>query len=139
MPNKKTGEYRNCLYCENELYVTQYKLKHGNGKYCNTGCQRKYEIQQTFSKIETDGVESVSNAMATQDRWLKRYLIDKYGNKCMICGWCEVNEHTGIIPVQLHHIDSNSNNRQGVTNVELRCPSCHALTENYGARGGGRD
>ena len=34
------------------------------------------------------------------------------------------------IPTELHHKDGDSTNNE-LTNLELLCPNCHALTENY--------
>lgn len=36
----------------------------------------------------------------------------------------------GPIPIQLHHIDGNRKNNE-LFNLEILCPNCHALTENY--------
>ena len=68
---------------------------------------------------------------------MKKYLINKYGEKCMICDWDKVNEYTGIIPIQINHIDGNPHNHS-LSNVELICPNCHSLTEFFGSRGKGR-
>jgi len=50
--------------------------------------------------------------------------------ECEKCGWREVNEFSGIVPVQCHHKDGNpQNNRQG--NIEILCPNCHSLTDGF--------
>ena len=58
----------------------------------------------------------------------------------MKCNWCEINKVTGKVPIQLEHIDGNSNNNN-LDNLELLCPNCHSLTETYGYlnKGNGRD
>ncbi len=66
-------------------------------------------------------------------RRLKRVLILLRGEKCEHCGWHERNPFTKRIPLQLHHIDGNDHNNRP-ENLELLCPNCHALTENWGAR-----
>ena len=57
----------------------------------------------------------------------------------MRCGWAERNLFTNKIPLSLHHIDGNYKNNK-VENLELLCPNCHALTDNFGSRniGNGR-
>ena len=35
-----------------------------------------------------------------------------------------------IIPLELHHIDGN-NKDNSLSNLQLLCPNCHALTNNY--------
>ena len=55
-------------------------------------------------------------------------LIFKRGHQCERCKltkWNDVN-----IPLEVHHKDGNRfNNKE--ENLELLCPNCHALTDNY--------
>lgn len=61
------------------------------------------------------------------------YLKEKYNNSCQICGWNKVNPFTGLVPLQIHHIDGDClNNKE--ENLQLLCPNCHSLTDNYGSR-----
>lgn len=51
-----------------------------------------------------------------------------------ICsGWGEVNPYTNLVPLQIHHVDGNSTNNKE-ENLEVLCPNCHSLTENFGSR-----
>lgn len=71
--------------------------------------------------------------------WLRKFLFRKFDHKCSKCGWCQVNAHTGRIPLEVDHIDGNYlNNKE--ENLDLLCPNCHSLTSTYkGAnRGNGR-
>lgn len=72
-------------------------------------------------------------------RNIKKYLLEKYGNKCAKCGWGEKNEFTNRIPLELEHIDGNYLNNTE-ENLTILCPNCHSLTPTYkGAnRGNGR-
>ena len=54
-------------------------------------------------------------------------------NSCQKCGWHEVNPYTGIVPLQIHHIDGDCKNNKE-ENLQLLCPNCHSLTENFGSR-----
>ena len=85
-----------------------------------------------FEKIENGDT-------SLYERNYKKYLINKYGEKCMECGWCERNKKTGKIPIQLEHIDGHSENNR-LDNLKLLCPNCHSLTETFGAlnKGNGR-
>ena len=49
-------------------------------------------------------------------------------------------EHTNTLPLEIDHIDGNSENNSE-ENLRLICPNCHSLTANYrGAnRGNGRN
>lgn len=72
--------------------------------------------------------------------YIRNYLFKKYDNKCCKCGWCCKNESTGLIPLEVHHIDGNyKNNKED--NLELLCPNCHSITPTFKSlnRGNGRD
>ncbi len=58
---------------------------------------------------------------------LRRYLFEKYGDKCSMCGWCEKNSITGRVPLEIDHINGNSENNSE-ENLRLICPNCHSLT-----------
>ena len=63
----------------------------------------------------------------------------KYNYKCSRCGWNKVNIYTGIVLLEIEHIDGDyTNNNED--NLILLCPNCHSLTATYkGAnRGKGR-
>lgn len=73
-------------------------------------------------------------------RYIVRYLLIKYDNKCGLCGWNERNVFTAKIPLETHHIDGNHfNNRE--ENLILLCPNCHSLTPTYKGlnKGNGRE
>ena len=73
-------------------------------------------------------------------RHIKRYLRDKFENKCFLCGWSKENPKSEIVPLVADHIDGNwRNNVDG--NLRLLCPNCDSLNPTYGGlnRGNGRD
>jgi hypothetical protein len=115
----------NCLNCNKEVNNT-------SKKYCNNNCFQEYRKKKTIDLIET-GDTTLSS------RQYKNYLIEKYGNKCMECGWGEKNPKSNTIPIELEHIDGNSSNNN-LCNLKLLCPNCHSLTPTYkGAnKGNGR-
>lgn len=61
---------------------------------------------------------------------LKKRILSS-GIKKKFCENCGRGEWEGVdIPLELHHINSdNTDNR--IENLQLLCPNCHALTENY--------
>ena len=67
---------------------------------------------------------------------IRRYLHNKYDNKCCQCGWNEINIHTNKVPLEINHKDGNWRNNQE-SNLDLLCPNCHALTPNHGSRNKG--
>lgn len=118
-------EYGCCLNCNETLKRKGYK-------YCSNKCQGAYQRRKTFEKIENGSINFCEDTF-------KLYLIHKFGDKCMKCNWNERNEYTGNIPIQLEHIDGNSENNN-LTNLKLLCPNCHSLTSTWGAanKGNGR-
>ena len=50
------------------------------------------------------------------------------------------NPVTNNVPIQLDHIDGNSDNNS-LDNLKLLCPNCHSLTPTFGAlnKGNGRE
>lgn len=64
---------------------------------------------------------------------LKKRLLEE-GIKEYECEGCGNTEWKGQkIPLELHHINGdNTDNR--IENLQLLCPNCHALTENYRGR-----
>lgn len=70
---------------------------------------------------------------------LRRYLLNKYNNKCAKCGWSKINPFTNTLPLEIEHIDGNYLNNSE-ENLIVLCPNCHSLTATYkGAnKGNGR-
>ena len=62
--------------------------------------------------------------------YIKRFLLEKYGEKCSLCGWNKKNPSTGRVPIEVDHLDGNADNNY-VENVRLLCPNCHALTPSF--------
>jgi len=50
----------------------------------------------------------------------------------MECGWDKRNPLSNKIPIELEHIDGNSENNM-LENLKLLCPNCHSLTPTYKA------
>lgn len=113
-PKAECGDCKNC----------NSKLEKAHKKYCNNKCQAEYKRKIIFEKIEGGdaGLPHVN---------YRNYIIDKYGDSCMKCGWRELNPFTKKVPIQLDHIDGDSDNNN-LNNLRLLCPNCHSLTPTFG-------
>lgn len=118
-------EYPDCLNCGT-------KLNRHTRKYCSNECQHEHFRENRFKIIEETGSAEFGEGFKeeTKRKWLKRYHIEKHGEKCMECGWGEVNPHTGNVPIELDHINGD-HQENTVENTRLLCPNCHSLTRNY--------
>ena len=114
-----------CLFCGKEV---SRKPK----KFCNNQCQAEWQYQQYISKWKA-GEEKGWHCKDYQiSAHIKRYLHEKYGSKCIKCGWGEKNAVTGKVPLQIHHINGDVS-VCAEHNLELLCPNCHSLTPTFGS------
>ena len=130
--NKETIK-KYCLSCGKELHFSR-----NNQKFCDSKCQNDYAYKQYVERWKR-GEETGMKGSYSVSSYIKRYLFEKFNNKCCKCGWGEINSYTGNIPLEIEHKDGNYTNNSK-DNLELLCPNCHSLTSTYkGAnRGKGR-
>ena len=113
-----------CLECGSTTNRKSYK-------YCSNQCHanRRYVdyIEKWRAGLVNGNRGSKSPLLSNH---LKRYLIEKYGEKCSSCNWNIRHEVTGKVPLEVNHIDGDAlNNLEG--NLQLLCPNCHSLTLNF--------
>ena len=106
----------NCLHCNVLTY---------NRKFCSYICNIKHKKQSIIKAIE-------NNDRKISAYSYKKYLIEKYGEKCMLCNWSEINLTSCKIPIELDHINGNYKDNT-LKNLRLLCPNCHSLTPTYKA------
>lgn len=98
-------------------------------KFCSCDCQKEYEYKEYVTRWK-NGEETGIKGEYSISRYIRRYLNEKYNNKCALCGWGEVNKYTGNVPLEIEHIDGNYKNNKE-ENLILLCPNCHSLTSTY--------
>ena len=111
-----------CLHCGKDLLRK-------DTKYCSQKCQLDYQYYQWVKRWK-DGKETGIKGDYGISNHLRRYIMEKYNNKCGKCGWGETNPYTQKIPLEIENIDGNYlNNKED--NLILLCPNCHSLTATY--------
>lgn len=98
--------------------------------FCNSNCHAKYRYTTTIEEWQSGLLKPGINFKVPNP--VRKYLLQKYANKCCLCGWAEVNPTTQKIPLELDHIDGNWKNNSE-ENLRIICPNCHSLTNNYRA------
>ena len=116
------GKRKNCcLYCGKEIDADK--------KYCNLHCYISHKNNEKI-KLWLEQQEKFIGEY-TYD-FIRNYLMSLHNNKCEKCGWGEINEQTGNIPLELHHIDGDCTNNN-INNLQILCPNCHSLTKTFGS------
>ena len=110
-----------CTACNKQLHRAERK-------YCSFKCQNDSYYKQ-YIALWKQGLESGNRGIKTcvLSKHLRRYLLEKFGNKCFKCGWDQKNPKTLVVPLEINHIDGNAENNKE-ENLELICPNCHSLT-----------
>ena len=126
--NKGTAKVGICENCGKEFILYQST----NGKFCSHKCQQEHRKNE-YIKRWKNGEENGLVGKYTMSGFVRNYLLDKHNQKCQICGWGKANKYTGKVPLQIHHIDGDCTNNKE-ENLQVLCPNCHSLTENYGSR-----
>jgi hypothetical protein len=97
-----------------------------DSKYCCKECARisiiKNARDKRFKKVED------SQGVGCDIRWIKEYLLDKYGHKCWICG---LKEWMGEpIPVIIDHINGRAHYNR-LDNLQIVCGNCDMQLPTY--------
>lgn len=124
----------NCLFCNKEKRVG----KDSDSKFCCKLCLNLYKKQNNFAiikdKIEKTGCVSEPSNNGNDGKGrkeAKKYLLYKYGHKCMNCG---IDTWLGIkVPLVCDHIDGNHNNCN-ISNFRLICNNCDSISNTFKAR-----
>jgi hypothetical protein len=115
----------------NKCQVCGKKPKRSFYKYCSNKCQAD-ERYNTYIENWKQGEISGGKGIVTKNisRYVKRYFIEKHSEKCQLCSWDKRNPITNKVPLEMDHVDGNSENNFE-SNLQLICPNCHSLSPNF--------
>ncbi len=121
-----------CLNCGKDPARSFYK-------YCSNACQLQYQRELYLKDWKAGKASGLQHSLGIVSTLIKKYLRDKYGNKCCLCGWSKINPKTGKVPLVADHIDGNWRNNKE-SNLRLICPNCDSLLPTFSAlnKGNGR-
>ena len=116
---RKVERRTHCLRCSQPIL--------GTGRvYCSRICSNAHRVERFAEKFLNGAEVMLSGSIPA----IRRCLIRLRGEQCEDCGWNKRHSVTDRVPLEVHHLDGNSdNNRAG--NVKLLCGGCHSLTPTF--------
>ncbi len=137
---KEKYRFKNCLICNN-LYKPYSKRQQCCSLSCKSIFQNKIRYDtfiKNWKENKISGGKGDKQGHGCVSNYVRKYLFEKYNNKCSNCGWSERNIFTNTIPLEVEHIDGNCMNHKE-DNLTLLCPNCHSLTSGHStSKGNGR-
>lgn len=143
---KRIAEYNlNPVKCKNCQKVIPYDKKKND--YCSRSCGAIVNNSRFPKRIKTQKVYKIkpwkhflkevelTGELKCHPPRLRRWLFEKYGHKCSVCGTTEWMGKT--VPLIADHIDGNSYNNQ-VSNLRLVCGNCDMQLPTYKGRNAGK-
>ena len=100
------------------------------------GIDTSYFLGQSILKRKTHSykmrpLEKVLIHKKLENIWKLKNRLLAEGIKEHCCEQCKRTKWQGdLIPLELHHKDGDRTNNT-LENIELLCPNCHSLTDNY--------
>ena len=114
-----------CVNCGTDL------IRWHQVRFCSNKCQFLYQHKNWIKGWKEGKINGNIGITARNiSKHLKNYLGEKFGNQCLECGWSKKHPVTGVVPLEIDHIDGDAENNLE-SNLRLLCPNCHALTPFY--------
>src|SRR6478672_6984817 len=82
------------------------RSRSSGSKFYSVQCVRDLEYRRYIERW-LQGLETGNRGHVQVSNHVRRYLIEKYGEKCQRCGWAERNARTGRIPITISHINGD--------------------------------
>jgi hypothetical protein len=115
-----------CMQCDCKIV---YDPNASTGKYCSNDCQQEFKVELLVRGWLT-GIDPRTKSSGQLCRWIKDYVKKRSNYSCDLCGWNKLNVKTKLCPIEVDHIDGNSDN-DDQDNLRSLCPNCHSLTPTW--------
>ena len=92
MANKKQK------YCLN----SNIELINRQSKFCSNACQQDWNYKEYIKRWKAGLEDGLCGEYGISSH-IRRYIFNKYNNKCTKCGWGEKNPYTGNIPLEMNY------------------------------------
>jgi hypothetical protein len=112
---------KKCKHCDNEIP--------NRNVFCNNICQGEYYYRKNIEDW-LSGKSIMNNGAIKISNYIRRYLFELHDSKCELCGWGEINQYSNNVPLEVDHVDGDSQNNK-FENLKLYCPNCHSLTQTW--------
>ena len=126
------ASYNNKLRKTKKYYCANCGKEIKQGKYCSKKCYGEYKTKQYIERWKNGEENGLSGQYGIATA-VRHYIFEKNGDKCECCGKSYINPYTNLSVLQIHHKDGDCTNNKE-ENLQLLCPTCHAMTENFGSR-----
>lgn len=117
-----------CKTCEKSFIPTS-----GNKTYCSRHCY----INHYYHYIEKNKTYTQPGCYLGCSKPIRKYLVSKHGNKCMICSQSGDNWNGNKLTLIVDHIDGDALNYH-VDNIRIVCPNCDSQLPTYKGRNKGK-
>ena len=107
-------------------------LENRQSKFCSIECQTEYRYKKDVERWKAGELKGCDKSGAMSP-FVRKYMLETHDYKCEKCGFSGFNTFTKLSILQIHHVDGDCmNNKED--NLQVLCPNCHALTDNFGRR-----
>lgn len=125
-------KYWNChrahVSAKNKPTCPQCGISVRKKRCCSQKCWQQQRWKRTRDEIERTGT-------CEKPRVARKFLSEKYGCECSICGIN--NWQNEPLSLSVDHSDGDPTNNN-ILNLRLLCPNCHSQTPSYTGRNRGK-
>ncbi len=124
--NDSENTITKCSYCHNPMKVINHRAKIRSHVFCNSGCQKKWEIEVNIGENHPMWTGTRKRNMGTNWREMRRQVLKRDNKTCRLCGSRRRVSVHHIIPARFFDEPEDGNI---LDNLIALCTSCHTHIE----------